>query len=227
MKADTRLLAESTLAGWGVALDERQWALLDNYLGDVLEYNRKVNLTAASGEAEVVRRHFLDALAALPELRARLSPAPRLADIGAGAGFLGVCLKIAWPQAEITLIESAYRKFKFLSWAAARTGLRGLRVLHERAGSQRGFDCVLARAVAPLAKLAELALPMGKLLGAWESALPLALLEARDRAVEPCSLAARPDAGRIGGGALDGSIAYRLPGEDRDRHVVFIRGEEP
>lgn len=198
MKPGNRRLAEETLAGWGMRLEEPQWALLDNYLGDVLEYNRKVNLTAARDEDEVVRRHFLDALAGLPALKERLGPAPRLADIGAGGGFLGICLKVAWPEADVTLIESAGRKFKFLSWAAARLGVPGLHVLQERAGPQRGFDAVLARAVAPLPELARLARPMGRWLAAWQSGLPA-------------------------GGAVE-SRAYRLPGEEKDRYIVFLEG---
>ncbi|HAH07252.1 MAG TPA: 16S rRNA (guanine(527)-N(7))-methyltransferase RsmG [Elusimicrobia bacterium] len=198
MKAENRRLAEAALETWGVRLEERQWTLLDNYLRDVLEYNRKVNLTAARDEGEVVRRHFLDALAGLAPLKEKLDPAPRLADIGAGGGFVGICLKIAWPEADVTLIESAGRKFKFLSWACARLGVVGLHVLQERAGTQRGFDAVLARAVAPLPELAKLALPMGRWLAAWQSELP--------------------------GGKVAESRAYRLPGEEKDRYIVFLEG---
>ena len=211
MTPGTRALAESALSAWGVALDAAQWALLDNYVADVLEYGRKVNLTAAADETEIVRRHLLDALAPLPDLRSRLGPAPRLADVGAGAGFLGIGLKIAWPEAEVTLIESSYRKFRFLSLAGAKTGLRGLHVLHERAGSQCGFDCVLARAVAPLAALVGLALPLGRRLTVWQSSPPDPKGAALERALQTA------------GGSFEAAFSYRLPGEDRDRWIVHLR----
>jgi 16S rRNA (guanine527-N7)-methyltransferase len=234
MKPENRRLAEETLGGWGLRLEPPQWALLDNYLSDVLEYNRKVNLTAAHDEGTVVRRHFLDALAALPLLKERLggSAVPKLTDIGSGGGFVGICLKVAWPEADMTLIESAGRKFKFLSWACARLGVSGLHVLQERvvpaaglsaagtaraehgqrAGPQRGFDAVLARAVAPLPELVGFALPMGRCLLAWQSAVP-------DASEPGLAGALRKAGGRIGD-----CRAYRLPEEERDRQIVLLEG---
>jgi 16S rRNA (guanine527-N7)-methyltransferase len=138
-------------------------------------------------------------------------------DLGSGGGFIGVCLKIAWPQAEVTLVEAVERKFKFLNAESARLGLPGLRVLQRRAGDGRpynsyesGFDCVVERALAPLDEALELACPLLKkhgLFAAFQSvpAEP-ALAGAKMRLLE--------------------SLAYRRPGEEKDRYLVTYRAED-
>ncbi|MFA6092878.1 MAG: 16S rRNA (guanine(527)-N(7))-methyltransferase RsmG [Elusimicrobiota bacterium] len=211
MNPELREQMRAVLEGWGLSLDEEQRTLLDNYSRDVLEYNRRVNLTAAREESEIVRRHLLDALAGVPVLRKHSPASPKIADVGAGGGFLGICLKIAWPQAEVTLIESVYRKYRFLNWSAMRLGLRGLRVLHARAGTQRGFDVVTARAVAPLPELLPWALPMGRRLALWQS----------EAASEPGNAQVL----REKGARVEEDHPYRLPGEERDRHIVIVQQE--
>ncbi|MFH1725337.1 MAG: 16S rRNA (guanine(527)-N(7))-methyltransferase RsmG [Elusimicrobiota bacterium] len=226
-----RAEAAERLARWGAALDPGGWELLDRYLQDVMEYNRKVNLTAARSREELLRRHALDALAALAPLRERFAgKAPSLLDVGAGAGFIGVCLKAAWPEAAVTLLESAYRKVCFLNWTSARLGLKGLRVLHGRADgsgiqllgasggkgvfeSDRGFDAVLARALAPLPEAVRLSLPLARPGGCgviYRSARP----DPGDEALRAALRGAR--------GVIEETAAYRLPGEDRDRHLVIL-----
>lgn len=222
MKPELRAEAEAVLSGWGVLLDAKAWGLLDNYLVDVLEYSRRVNITAAEGEEELVRRHLLDSFAGVNALRGRLGPTPRLADLGAGGGFLGFCVKIAWPEAEVTLIESVYRKYRFLNVAALHLGVPGLRVVHERIEPRRvrtpgaaRYDAVIARAVAPLPELARLALPMAPLLAAWTSAAPAPGDAALEKALSPHAAAVLEDR------------AYRLPGEERERHVVLVGAKSP
>ncbi len=213
--ADSALkLVKETLAGWELELGEGEWALLDRYIDDLLEHNAKVNLTAARERLEIARRHVLDGLAPVAELRRRLGPEPRLADLGAGGGFVGFCVKIAWPEADMTLIESSSRKFAFLNLEALRLGLPGLHVRNERGGRAGGgktYDAVLARAVAPLEDLLPEAFPLlkeGGLLMAYAS-------EPAPGSVDP--ILARLKVSR------EGSRAYRLPGEERERHLLFFR----
>ena len=71
-------------------------------------------------------------------LRPLLAPAPKILDLGAGAGFIGIALKLVWPEAEVTLMESVERKYRFLNAAATRTGLKGLRVLNRPRRLGRG-----------------------------------------------------------------------------------------
>ncbi len=209
-----RALMEGALAVWGLELGKDQWALLGRYMEDVLEHNEKVNLTAARERREISRRHLLDGLAPVGELRRRLGPSPRLADLGSGGGFVGFCVKIAWPEADMTLIESSSRKFSFLNLEALRLGLPGLHVRNERGGraeSGKTYDAVLARAVAPLEDLLAEAFPLlkeGGLLMAYASA--------------PAPDSVDPLLARLKG-LREGSLAYRLPGEERERHLLFFR----
>src|SRR5437879_2106980 len=120
---------ESWAGGLGLNLDPAQWRQIEDYLRQVSEYNQKFNITSDSGDA-LYLRHAADALAVLPALKRRLGshPSPRLLDLGAGAGFIGITLKIAWPEAEVTLLESSQKKFRFLNWAAAQLKTQGLHV---------------------------------------------------------------------------------------------------
>mgnify|MGYP001605262222 CR=1 FL=1 len=216
-RSDWRALMKGALAGWGLSLGEGEWALLGRYMDDLLEHNEKVNLTAAREPLELARRHLLDGLAPVVELRRRLGPSPRLADLGAGGGFVGFCVKIAWPEADMTLIESSSRKFSFLNLEALRLGLPGLHVRNERggrAGPGKTYDAVLARAVAPLEDLLPEAFPLlkeGGRLMAYASA--------------PAPESIDPVLARLKG-SREGSHAYRLPGEDRERYLLFFRRAE-
>lgn len=198
------------LAQWGITLSANQRSLLERYLRLVLERGATVNLTADLGEASLLLRHAADGLAAAPILRRRLGPTPRLADLGSGGGFIGIALKVAWPEAEMALIEPVKRKFDFLNTATVALGLKGLKVVRARAGCGAGvagapFDAVLERALAPLPEALELALPLvrpGGLVLAYQTDAP-----------EP-------------GRKLIECVAYRLPRESRVRHLAIFRRPE-
>ncbi|MDR1962083.1 MAG: 16S rRNA (guanine(527)-N(7))-methyltransferase RsmG, partial [Gracilibacteraceae bacterium] len=140
--------------------------------GDLLVAgNEKMNLTAITEPREIVRKHFLDSLALLPHVRQALADAPPsakpLLDLGTGAGFPGLPLKLAWPAPEWVLADALGKRRLFLDAAIAALGLQGVRTLGGRAetwgrdASWRGqFACVTARAVAPLPVLTEYALPL-------------------------------------------------------------------
>ncbi len=205
------------LSGIHLSLNEAQWSQLETYLAGLREHNARVNLTA---EAEGLwwTRHIADGLAALAGLKRLLPHAPSLLDLGAGAGFVGISLKIAWPESSITLMESSYRKFQFLNWVSARLGLKGLKVLWRRAGAEaRGaqplFDSVILRAVAPLPEAlktaAPLARPDGGVVLAYQSEPPGPEVLERALAESGCSLRE--------------SSAYRLPRETRTRRLLFFR----
>lgn len=124
----------------------------------------KRDLTAARGEREVAVRHLADCLAGLLVLKQEKL---RLLDIGAGAGFPGLVLKIMRPAWEVTLLEANRKKCAFLMEAAAALGLRGVRVIWERAealahhaGHREGYGAVVARAVAELRVVLEYGLPL-------------------------------------------------------------------
>lgn len=153
----------STAAEWGIALDEQQVALFRTYASELERWNTRVNLTAITGQ-EIVTRHFLDSL------RCALSwgtPPQRMIDIGSGAGFPGIPLKIVHPAAALTLVESIEKKAAFLRHIVALLGLRDVTVVAERAEllgrspqHRERYQLVTARAVAELRVLAEYCLPL-------------------------------------------------------------------
>jgi 16S rRNA (guanine527-N7)-methyltransferase len=96
---------------------------------ELLRWNARVNLTAVTSEAAVAEKHLLDSLAVLPELEGARS----LLDLGAGAGFPGLPLKLLRPELEVTLVDSVGKKVGFMKHAIARLGLKGARALHLRA----------------------------------------------------------------------------------------------
>jgi len=151
----------------GLDLDDAQLAQFVRYRDLLLDWNTRVNLTAITDPAQVLTRHFLDALTVVlalsPEERAR--PA-RVLDVGAGAGLPGLALKIALPHWHVTELDSVGKKTLFaahvidtleLREAAALTG-RAEDLAHQQ-GRREGYDYVLARALAPLRVLAEYTLP--------------------------------------------------------------------
>lgn len=213
------LEAAAWLAARGAPVAEAALATLDAYASDVLEYGRKTNLTAASTAGEVWRRHILDGLAALAPLKERLAGTerPRLVDLGCGGGFVGVALAAAWPEAEVWLVDTVYRKTSFLTWTTTRNRLTNVRVVHGRADGTESLellrhaggapgraepmaDAVTARALAPREEAFNLARPLAKP-GGWTA---LYSSEA-------------PEDGE--------SEAYRLPGETKDRYISFVYKE--
>lgn len=112
----------------GLALPERWVLQVGRYRDELLRWNARVNLTAITSEVEVAEKHFLDSLAAWPEVKGARS----LLDVGAGAGFPGIPLKLAEPGMEVTLVDAVAKKVGFLKHLVAHLGLKGARALHLR-----------------------------------------------------------------------------------------------
>lgn len=144
---DARLAAG--LSGLGLALSPGQVEALLRLVDELADWNTRFNLTAIRDPAEVVDKHLLDSLAALPYLKGLA-----VADIGTGAGFPGLPLAIADPDRRFTLVESTGKKANFVRHAATVLGLPNVEVVQARAESYRPtrpFDSVITRALGPLA----------------------------------------------------------------------------
>lgn len=160
----------------GLTLDHRQLQQFEEYYRLLIAANQRVNLTSVTGCEEVQRRHFGESLAVAAALyqAGTLQPgqAARTIDLGAGAGFPGLPIKIAHPSLQLTLLESAAKKTRFLEEVVERLALADVVVVTGRAESvahesahREAYDLALARAVAPLPVLVELALPFLRLGG--------------------------------------------------------------
>ncbi|HYM16461.1 MAG TPA: 16S rRNA (guanine(527)-N(7))-methyltransferase RsmG [Dehalococcoidia bacterium] len=160
--------------GRGIRLSEAQVAQFARYLSLLMERSAQVNLIGRAPAEVVVQRHFVESLALGAALREReiMRPDATVLDLGAGAGLPGIPLKIAWPGLRLTMVDATAKKTAFMREAVAALGLGDVRVVTGRAetlghdAELRGqFDLVLARALAPLAVLLELALPFARVRG--------------------------------------------------------------
>ena len=134
------------------------------YLQLLLEWNQKFNLTAISDENGIIQRHFIDSLSCLQSGIFNIEAT--VIDIGTGAGFPGIPLKIVRPDIQITLVETIGKKAKFLELVCRELGLKGIRVISERAEVlgrdelyREQFDIVMSRALAKLPVALELCIP--------------------------------------------------------------------
>jgi 16S rRNA (guanine527-N7)-methyltransferase len=158
----------------GIQLNAKQVAQFELYYHELMEWNRKTNLTAVTDYASVQVRHFLDSLTvtlALPEQQLQRSDF-NMIDIGTGAGFPGLPLKIAFIQPRLVLIEPTAKKTAFLHHIIRKLELENIEVLNSRAEEaahlephREQFSLVLSRAVAPLPTLVEFTLPFCRIGG--------------------------------------------------------------
>ena len=159
------------LAEQGLELNDRQKKQFHRYFQLLVEWNEKINLTAITAEDEVYLKHFYDSLA--PILQGYILNEPiSLLDIGAGAGFPSLPMKILFPQLEVTIIDSLNKRIQFLHLLAEDLGLEGVHFYHGRAEDfaqdkqfRAQFDLVTARAVARMQVLSELTIPFLKVGG--------------------------------------------------------------
>jgi 16S rRNA (guanine527-N7)-methyltransferase len=165
---------EQEAARHGVQLSEVQSARFSRYVSLIQAWSQRVNLVGNIDADVLVRRHLVESVALGAALREReiLRPTTSVLDVGAGAGFPGVPIKIVWPSIALTLLEATAKKAAFLRALVDELELDGTSVLAGRAETfahdaalRARFDLVLARAVAPLATLLELALPFARVGG--------------------------------------------------------------
>ena len=187
MKPETfyQLLAEQN-----IILSDQQKVQFERYFELLVEWNEKINLTAITEKEEVYLKHFYDSIA--PILQGLIENQPiKLLDIGAGAGFPSLPMKILYPQLEVTIIDSLNKRINFLNLLAQELGLENVHFYHGRAEDlaqdknfRAQFDIVTARAVARMQVLSELTIPYlkvgGTLLALKATTAPEELTEAKN-----------------------------------------------
>lgn len=186
------------------------------YFAYLEEMNAVMNLTAISGEPDVARLHFLDcaALLTLPEFKGS-----RVLDVGTGAGFPGLALKIAKPELELTLLDSLDKRINFLKNTCEKLDFGNVTCIHARAEEapkeyRAAFDVVTSRAVARLNLLCELCLPLVKKGGVF---IAMKGLECDDEIKE-----AKRGIAMLGG-QVERRADYTIPGTDITHSAVIIR----
>ncbi|MGT2906809.1 16S rRNA (guanine(527)-N(7))-methyltransferase RsmG [Streptococcus dentiloxodontae] len=209
----------------GFKLSDLQKRQFERYFELLIEWNQKINLTAITDKNDVYLKHFYDS--AVPILQGKIPNQPlRLLDIGAGAGFPSLPMKILCPEIDVTIIDSLNKRINFLNHLAEDLGLNGVHFYHGRAedfGQDRNFrasfDFVTARAVARMQVLAELTIPFlkvgGKLIALKAAAADKELADAKNALAMLFSKA-------------EESYTYELPnGDSRNITVVIKKKETP
>lgn len=209
-------LLQSGFAALSLRPDSQALSRYRTYYEYLEEMNRVMNLTAISGEEDVARLHFLDCAALLPLAE---FGGKRVIDVGTGAGFPGLAMKIACPAMELTLLDSLDKRIGFLKNTCEKLGFSDVACIHARAeeipaGFRQGFDFALSRAVARLNLLCELCLPYVKKGGAFIA------MKGSDLAEE---LAEARHCIHVLGGQVEKKIDYTIPGTDVTHCALIIR----
>lgn len=213
-------ILKTGFAELGLSLDEGALARYRTYYTELDEVNRVMNLTAITGEADSARLHFLDCAAVLTV--AGLD-GKRAIDVGTGAGFPGLALKIACPGLDLTLLDSLDKRIGFLKNTCAKLGFDDVNCIHARAEEapvelRESFDFALSRAVARLNLLAELCLPFVKQGGAF---IAMKGPDCNDELKEAGRAIATL------GGKVESCVSYTIPGTEVTHSLVIVRKVKP
>ncbi|KGX85685.1 16S rRNA (guanine(527)-N(7))-methyltransferase RsmG [Pontibacillus litoralis] len=156
----------------GIELNNQQIEQFETYFHTLVEWNEKMNLTAITDQEEVYLKHFYDSITAAFYMD--FNEPIHICDVGAGAGFPSIPLKIVFPQLKVTIVDSLNKRITFLNHLANQLQLTDVAFYHDRAENfgknakfREQYDLVMARAVARMSVLSELCLPLAKVGGAF------------------------------------------------------------
>ncbi|MGE5776961.1 MAG: 16S rRNA (guanine(527)-N(7))-methyltransferase RsmG [Chloroflexota bacterium] len=210
-------LARDAQALFNVHITGRQLMALVTYEKELIEWNQKFNLTAIRDSESIRTKHFLDSFSCV--LAWKASPPERLIDVGTGAGFPGIPLKILYPNLRLTLVESVGKKAMFCQHIVRVLGLEHVEVIQTRAESlgqspqyREKYDWAVARAVANLNVLSEYLIPLVKVGGT---------VLAQKGESGPAEAQSAEKAMGLLGGKLKQLIPVNLPGVADDRYLVI------
>lgn len=217
------IVFEQELMKKGFNLSQQQKAQFERYFELLVEWNEKINLTAITEKNEVYEKHFYDSVS--PSFFYDFSSVGTLIDIGAGAGFPSLPIKIMYPHLQITIVDSLNKRIQFLQHLVQELQLNQVTCLHGRAeelgvmSSHRDrYDVVTARAVARLNVLSEYCLPFAKVGGVF------IVLKGSDA---PNELDEAKKAIKVLGGKTEKMEGFQLPSEQAERNIIIINKLTP
>ena len=203
----------------GISLDEEKKQQFIKFYELLTEWNKVMNLTGITEFEEVLQKHFIDSLAI--QKVTDMGETDTVIDVGTGAGFPGIPLKIAFPHLKITLLDSLQKRIRFLDEVVQTLNLRGVTTIHGRAEEyarrkehREKYQICVSRAVANLSSLAEYCLPFVKKGGYFVSYKSGNIEEELSRS---------ENAVKILGGEIENTVYFQLPGSDIERSFVLIK----
>ncbi|QUF65432.1 16S rRNA (guanine(527)-N(7))-methyltransferase RsmG [Bacillus atrophaeus] len=209
----------SGLAEKGISLSSRQLEQFELYYEMLVEWNEKINLTSITEKKEVYLKHFYDSITAA--FYVDFKQVNTICDVGAGAGFPSLPIKICFPHLQVSIVDSLNKRITFLDKLAEALQLENTSFYHDRAETfgqrqdlRESYDIVTARAVARLSVLSELCLPLVKKNGlfvALKAASAEEELKAGKKAITTL------------GGELEQVHSFKLPLEESDRNIIVMR----
>ena len=215
------ILLRETLEQQGLPYSDSLCEKLDQYAEILVDWNQRMNLTAITDPSGIVVKHFVDSLLLLKA--AEIAEGASLIDVGTGAGFPGIPLAIVQQDADFTLLHSLGKRIRFLDEVREALGLGNVACVHGRAeefaqAHREQFDLAVSRAVANLAVLSELCLPLVKVGGAF--------LAMKSTGCEAETEGAQTAIRRLGG-TLERVVDYTIPTTDVTHRVLVIRKTAP
>lgn len=202
----------------GILLTPKQEQDLETYYKLLISYNNNVNLTAITKEEDVYLKHFYDSLTLFKgiDLKENL----KICDLGTGAGFPGLVLKIVFPNLSITLVDSLEKRIKFLDLVIKELELKNIKTVHSRIEEFKeieAFDVVVSRAVAKINILLELGCRIPKVNGLFVFMKGNILEE----------LKSAKNALKVLNYSLEKIISFKLPIEESERNIVILKHTSP
>ena len=209
---------EDKLNALGISLTEEQKQQFDKFYELLVEWNKVMNLTGITEYEEVNEKHFVDSISIVKAID--INKYENVIDIGTGAGFPGIPLKIAFPHLKIVLLDSLNKRINFLNTVIDELGLKDIKTIHGRAEDfakqseyREQFDLCVSRAVANLSTLSEYCIPYVKKDGMF---VPYKSGEIDEEVVQA------KKAVHILGGKLEEVVKFQLPGTEIGRSFVKI-----
>lgn len=205
-----------------ISLSEEQLCQFMQYYESLVEWNKVMNLTAITDFDEVCKKHFIDSLSIVKAFGFDTDFLNSLSviDIGTGAGFPGIPLKIVFPDMKITLLDSLNKRINFLQTVIDELGLKEIEAIHGRAEDfavkgklREKYDLCISRAVANLSTLSEYCLPYVKIGGKFISYKSEKIAE---------EIAGADKAVKVMGGKIERQVKFMLPDSDIYRNLVII-----